>query len=263
MEHTTKESIENTVIGRDNVEDFDFTAKTVRLPAVSVTVAGQPETFVGHFSLRAEAGSRETDPFSPVQVKVSLEGYGNLDRLTDFNLSVPGATVFTDGLQRRYRLDDEGFRGTLTQQFAVVADGNFTIPPFSLRYYDTVKRKVVVLKTPAIPVTVRPLPRPETLLDAPGPEAERDGIGWGWLNVLLAFVAGVAVGRYLLTDPEEEERRTPLKKRLRRCKDPAKFAAYLAMADVDAYAETIEAIETRLRRGEKVDLKAYRKTLGL
>lgn len=264
MEHTTKESIENTVIGRDNVEDFDFVATTVRLPEIAVEVQPQPERFAGVLSLNASTDKKVTDAFSPVQFRVRLEGYGNLDRFGDFNFSVAGAKIFTDGVRRTLRLDDEGYRGTIEQQFAVVADRNFTIPSLTLRYYDTKARKVRTLRTEAVPITVRGYASPSSLLDAPeAAEKENGGIGWGWLNLLLAFVAGIAVGRFLLPVSEEEEASAPLPTRLKRCRDPKKFAAYLAMYDGERYEAMIEEIEMKLKRGGKVDLKYYRKLLRL
>ena len=266
MERTTKESIENTVIGRDNVEDFDFTSKRVRLPEVRVDVRAQPEMYAGNYVLKADVPKRKADAFEPVQLKVTLSGYGNIDRMNDFTLDIDGVTLFTDGIKHSVTIDDDGFRGTFEQQFAIVGYHDFTIPALSLSYFDIHERKIRTLKTEAVEVHVSPLPEAEALLDKAEADENESGSSWGWswVNIVLAFMAGIAVGRFLLpVSIKAEDMGGPLSKRLKHCKDPKRFVAYLAMFDGDRHKEVIEEIESRLKQGGKVDLKSYKKMLGL
>ena len=265
MERTTKESIENTVIGRDNVEDFDFTSKKIYLPSVKVDVKAQPKRYTGNFVLKADVLKPEAEAYEPVQFRVSLSGYGNIDRLEDFRLNIDDVTIFTDGIESSVELDDNGFRSSFRQQFAIVSDHNFTIPALSFSYFDVKERKVRTLRTKTVPVHVKPLPKAHDLLDkVESDEIESRVWSWTWINIVLAFVFGIAVGRFLLpVSGEAEDISKPLPKRLKRCKDPEKFIAYLAMYDSDRYKETIEEIELHLKQGGKVDLKSYKKLLGL
>lgn len=262
MEHTSKASIENTVIGRDNVEKIDFTAKTVALPTVSVAVKGHDAPYAGHVRLDAEVDARNVDAYTPVQVRIRLEGYGNLDRVEPFVFDIPGVKLFGDEPQKALTLGEKGYMGTITQQFAVVSAGDFVVPAVTFRYYDTETGQVQALKTPPVSVRVNAAAVPEKRADEAATEtAKRSGDGISWLHLLLALAAGVVIGRFLLPVRVEAGERLPLPERLKQCKDPAKFAAYLTLYDADAYREIIDAIEERLARGEKVDLSVYKRQL--
>ena len=265
MERTTKESIENTVIGRDNVEDFDFTSKKIYLPSVKVDVKAQPKRYTGNFVLKADVLKPEAEAYEPVQFRVSLSGYGNIDRLEDFRLNIDDVTIFTDGIKSSVEPDDKGFEGLFRQQFAIVSDHNFTIPVLSFSYFDVKERRVKILKTNEISVHVKPLPKTNDLLDkVVGDEIESGGSGWTWVNIVLAFILGIAVGRFFLpVSDEDRDISQPLSKRLKHCKDPKKFIAYLAMYNSIKQKEIIEEIESCLKQGKKVDLRSYKKLLNL
>jgi len=263
MEHTTKASIENTTIGRDNVEKIDYTAVSAALPAVSVAVSPHGARYAGHLELRLDTDKKTVEAYTPVQVRVSLEGYGNIDGLKPFTLDIPGAKVFTDGEQKQLTLGDNGFEGSITQQFAVVSDHDFTIPALQLVYYDTVRKTEQTLAAGPIAVAVTSAPAP-----AAGQPSEKTvegteaaGGGWSWLHLVVALVAGIVIGRFLLPVETETDGRAPLPQKLKQCRDPGTFAAYLAMLDADRYRGIIDEIEGKLRRGEKVDLRQYRRFL--
>jgi len=262
MERTTKASIENTVIGRDNVQKIDYTAQKVALPPVTVTVAPQETPYAGQMDLHVDVEKTEVEPFVPVQVRVRLEGYGNLDVFTPFTLDIPGAKQFTDGPEKKLQLGDKGYEGSIEQQFAVVSDHNFTVPALELRYFDTGRNAVTTLSTTPQAVTIRPAAL-EAHRAVPSADTRKETATAGpWLQVLLALVAGIAIGRFLLPETVGENANLPLSQQMMRCKDPEKFAAYLAMIDPEKYRNIIDEIEYRLKHGEKVELKRYKRLIA-
>ncbi|MHC3994259.1 hypothetical protein ACXWTF_05475 [Thiomicrolovo sp. ZZH C-3] len=261
MEHTTKASIENAVIGRDNVEKLDYTARRVALPVVTVEVAPQETPYAGHLQLSLDVDRETVDAFTPVQVAVKLEGHGNLDVLTPFAIEVPDTRQFTDGEQKTLRLGDNGYAGSIRQQFAIVSDHDFTVPALQLSYYDTEQKRTVTLSTQPHTVTVRAAAA--SAANGENEAAPADvPVPWSasWLHLLLALLAGIVIGRFLLPVRVETEA-VPLSQKLLRCSDPERFVAYLAMADAEKYREMIDAIEAKLKAGEKVDLSAYKRQL--
>jgi len=264
MEHTTRASIENAVIGRDNVEKLDYTARKVALPSVAVSVAAQDTRIAGHLRLSVAADRKTVGAFAPVQVRVTLEGYGNLDELPPFTLDIPGVRRFTDGEQKKLVLGEKGFEGSISQQFALVAESNFTVPALRLAYFDTERNRSVELASAPIPVTVLPSEArqsaAETADGGAGERVQPPADIWGWVNLLLALIAGIAIGRFLLPDEEERASRS-LSDQLRRCDRPDRFAAYLALLDGEKYRPVIDEIEAKLRAGQHVDLKAYKRLL--
>lgn len=263
MERTTKASIENTVMGRDNVQKIDYTAQKAALPPVTVAVAPQETPYAGQMRLRVDVDKTEADPYVPVQVRIRLEGHGNLDVFKPFALEIPGARVFTDGPERKLQLDDNGYEGTIDQQFAVVSDRNFTVPALRLRYFDTGLGAVKMLESGEKHVTIRPAASGEQSSVPPVQTHTDAGSQTGhWLQLLLALAAGIAIGRFLLPVSAAESGKLPLSERLSRCRDPEKFAAYLAMLDAEKYRGIIDEIERRLKQGEAVDLKRYKRLIA-
>jgi hypothetical protein len=263
MQHTSRESIENTVIGRDNVEKVAYTTQEVSLPAVTLDVAPHDATVAGHLQLSVTADRKRVEAFSPVQVKIVLEGYGNIDRLAPLDVSIAGVKQFEDSEQKKLRLGDNGFEGTITRRIAIVSDHDFTIPSLHLRYYDTQSGRVVELASEVIAVTVSAKPElPVSDSEAASSVARSEEASWSWLHLLLALMAGIVIGRFLLpVGVEEDEQNLPIPKKLRRCKDAKKFIAYLVMLDAQRYEEMIDEIELKLKKGEKVDLSVYKKRL--
>ena len=261
MEHTSKAAIEDTVIGRDNVRKIDYTTRIVALPEVTVAVTPNAERIAGHLQLTLDIDSRTVDAFVPVQAKLTLGGYGNLDGIEPFSFDIPGVKQFADDPEKRLTVGDNGFSGNIVQRFAFVSDRNFTIPALTLRYYDTRSKSVVTLRTEQTRMTVRPAEIPAAV---PVPQqAEGSALLYGipWLLLALAFVAGVVVGRLLLPIDSGSEAPLPPFERLMRCRDAEKFVVYLAMANADKYRGIIAEIERTLAEGKKVDLRLYKRRL--
>jgi hypothetical protein len=264
MEHTTKASIENTVIGRDNVEKIAYTAKKVALPSVTVAVSAHKNAYAGHLQLSADVDKKTAEAYAPVQVRVRLEGYGNIDTMEAFALDIPGVRQFTDGEQKRLEIGDNGFEGSITQQFAFVSDRNFTVPFLRLSYYDTEQNRTVNLSTEPVRVTVLPAAVRPSAVPADAAESGKatSDRSWSWLHLLLALAAGIVIGRFLLPVGAETEHAT-LPKKLMRCRDPEKFAAYLAMLDAEKYGDIITEIERDLKAKKKVELGRYKRRLRI
>ncbi|MEJ2468828.1 MAG: hypothetical protein P8Y51_07145 [Campylobacterales bacterium] len=262
MEHTTKASIENTVIGRDNVEKIAYTTKKVDLPPVSVTVSPHENVYAGHLQLSVDVDKKTAEAYAPVQVRVQLHGYGNIDTMPAFNFDIPGVRQFSDGEQKRLKIGDRGFEGSITQQFAIVSDRNFTLPSLKRAYYDTEQNRTVTLESEPVTVTVRPAAvRPSAVpADAAQSGTKPDTWSWSWLHLLLALGAGIVIGRFLLPVGAEKEH-AALPKKLMQCRDPEKFAAYLAMHDAEKYGEIINEIERDLKAGKPVKLGRYKRLL--
>jgi len=262
MEHTSKASIENTVIGRDNVEKIDYTAKKVALPPVAVAVSPQSSPYAGHLQLSVDIDKKTVEAYAPVQVRVQLSGYGNIDGMGAFALDIPDVRQFSDGEQKRLRITDNGFEGSISQQFAIVSDRNFTVPPLTLSYYDTEQKRRVMLSTEPVHVAVLPAAgRQESTTPAAVSGESAAAVQTGpWLHLLLALGAGIIIGRFLLPVRTEAEE-VPLPQKLKACRDPEKFAAYLAMMDAHRYRGIIDEIERKLQAGEKVELGRYRHRL--
>lgn len=98
------------------------------------------------FSISATADKLEINPNEAVNVTVKVVGDGNLEDIKSFKPYIPGVNIFDE------KINIKG--NTLTQKLAFVADKNFTIPSFSLTFYNLKTKKVEKISTQPIHIKV-------------------------------------------------------------------------------------------------------------
>ena len=257
MRRTTKESIENTVLGRDNMEDFDFTDTVATLPTVKVDVKPASGRLTGSFSMSMEIDKRPLKAYEPLHLSVSIEGEGNFEAIAPLQLAIEGVEVFAEAPQKEYRLEENGYRGRYVQQFALVAKEDFAIPPFAIDYFDLSARQPATLKTEAHTISVTPAYSPEELLDEEG-EEEAGGFVWEWvyLNYLLVFITGVGVGRWLRRKKSEEEALPEWMEQVNGAEDVRSLLMLLVVHGDKRCEGVIESME---KEGEGYGLKRAKK----
>ncbi len=101
---------------------------------------------VGNFTISATADKTQITPNEAVNITVKVVGDGNLEDITSFKPYISGVNVFDE------KINIKG--NTLTQKLAFVADRNFTIPPFSLTFYNLKTKKVEKISTEPIHIKV-------------------------------------------------------------------------------------------------------------
>ncbi len=196
MRKTTKASIENSVIGRDNVEDYSFQDTKVALPAVQLAVVGHQEKMTGHFMLDVTLDKREVKAYEPVHLDIKVSGEGDFDQMQDFQLMIDGVKVFSEPGEKHYALTKTGFKGTWEQKFSLVGAADFSIKPIELSYFNITKKERVLLRSETFNVTVQEAYSKEELLDDVDDE-ESSWWQWHYLNYLFIFILGVLLGRNL------------------------------------------------------------------
>ena len=136
---------------------------------------------------------------------MTIKGEGNIEDLDPFKPYIPNANVFDE----KPKIDEKN--GIFSQKIAFVADSNFTIPSFGIRYFDPKTKKIVNKSTDPVAITVIGARAQEQTLEikktdeksaaAVSTHASRGStidssfaITW----VILSFIAGVFVGGILV-----------------------------------------------------------------
>jgi len=192
IRHTTFASIENATIGRDNVKKYDFNDVKVILPKVNIQALANTASLTGKITLSAAVDQQRVRAHEPVHLTLFVKGSGNLDAFVPYELNISGVKVFAEKPQKTISASDDGFEGEIRQEFALVSEKSFAIPPFSLSVFDTGVRKAKILKTEPIAVEVNEGYALENLLDAPdlGDTAALKRYGLYALLVLFGIVLG-------------------------------------------------------------------------
>jgi BatD DUF11 like domain len=120
---------------------------------------GKPSHFsglVGQFKIEGSLSEREIRMGDSVTLTLRLGGKGNVNRLPDLKMpSLDHLKIYADEPVFQSRAGADGTTGSKTMKWALVpdAEGNYTIPPFTIHYfnpkaesYETQRTEPLVLK---------------------------------------------------------------------------------------------------------------------
>ena len=101
---------------------------------------------VGNFTISAMADKLQINSDEAVNVTVKVVGEGNLEDIKSFKPYISGVNVFDE------KINIKG--NVLTQKLAFVSDKDFTIPSFSLDFYNLKTKRVEKISTNPISIKV-------------------------------------------------------------------------------------------------------------
>jgi len=257
MRKTTKASIENSVIGRDNVEDYSFSDTEVALPAVQLEVIGHQEKMTGHFMLNVTLDKNEVKAYEPLHLDIKVSGEGDFDQMQDFELMIDGVKVFSEPGEKHYALTKTGFKGTWEQKFSLVGAADFDIKPIELSYFDIGKKERILLRSEPFEVLVKEAYTKEELLDDVEVKSE-SWWSWWYLNYLFTFMTGIAVCRYLSKVNWKRKEPQGFKAEIEACMSVNALLTKLVIKDELRYRSIIQKYEAL---GKKASLKALQKEI--
>lgn len=167
------------VVLRDNryANSFFMTVATTTTPvysnAIELDIKKLPNKLklIGDFKISASIDKNIVEQGDAVSYKVHIEGRGNIDDIDEVKLNIANATIYDNPSKKEYNLNQNGYGGTYTKAFSIVATDNFTIPPIEINYFDkrTQKAKTIQTKEYKIQVnkTVQNSSQLEVLQDKP------------------------------------------------------------------------------------------------
>lgn len=106
----------------------------------------------GDFKIQAFADKKETTPNTPVNLTIKIEGFGNINDIPEFTLVLPNEVSYSTKPQIKTILKDGKFGGTFIQKISIIGENSFTIPSFSLQYFDPTKKQIK--KTTTSPINI-------------------------------------------------------------------------------------------------------------
>ncbi len=256
MRKTTQASINETIIGRDNAKELEFTDTRIMTPSKKVVVheSGISNTVAGTFKMKSAWNKSELKPFEPLQLMVELIGEGNFKSIEPFDFNISGVTIYKSEPVIRYELGAKGYRGYTQWRYAFISDRNFTVPDRKIVYFDLSEKKVKTLHLKARHFTVAAQAhKRDELLDSveyPSQSWDIDYRLLGWS--LLSFVLGMG-SLYLW----QRLARRPKRKKSRRFERVEAVIAYLVANPSQAHQKLLETIETDLARKELKSVAFY------
>ena len=104
---------------------------------LDVQTLPQDVKIVGHYTLKTKVSTTALKAGEPLTYTVILEGEGNLKNLDSLNLAIRRVTFYPISASR--------VKNIYTKSFELLSDKSYTLPPLSLKYFDTSTNKVRTL----------------------------------------------------------------------------------------------------------------------
>ncbi|MEA3371392.1 MAG: hypothetical protein U9Q40_08630 [Campylobacterota bacterium] len=255
MKKTNEDSIENTVLGRDNEQYEEFTSTYLRQKSLHVDIKRSEADLVGEFTFEVKLGERELKAYEPFSLEFIIKGVGNFEKLKALSFKIDGVKVFSQKALLQSSLKEDGEHGLWSQKFAFVSDKDFVIQGFEIEYFDVNKALRQLLRFDGVEVKVTPVYKKVELLDE---EVESFEFKSEYLYYLLTLILGFIIAKIDFSKskkPKSESEQFCLK--VQHSKSLGELSMLLAIADKRRYERVILKIE----KGELTSLKEAKRLI--
>jgi hypothetical protein len=244
MKKTTKESIENTVIGRDNVQKEDFFVKKFKQKSFKIDVKETNSTLVGDFALKVKTNKPEVKAYEPYHMQIIIDGVGNFEAIKPIEFTIEDVKIFAAEPTQRQTLHEDGLHGEWSQKFAFVSEKDFIIPKTEIEYFNLKEQKIKSLAADNIEISVAKGFSKEELLDEE--EKEKFVFNYDYLYFSLFFITGFFVGKIKIKKrafKESEDKR--FLQKIDEAKSMDELMVLLVLKNAKKYEKTISDIEAK------------------
>ena len=243
MKETNQDSIENTVIGRDNGKYAEYVEHRIKQKKLLVDVRDAKTPIVGEFAMKVKHGDGLVKALTPYNLEIELSGVGNFDAIQTAKFEIEGIKVFSQEPSKSIKLTKEGYRGVWSQKFAFVGERDFTIPSFSLEYLYLKSKRVKKLHFDGMQVRVKEGYKREELLDAP---ENTFNIDYSYIYYVLTFILGFLVSKIEFKKVKKVDSKDELfRQKIENAKTIDEILFILALQNSVKYREIIQQIEKR------------------
>lgn len=244
MKETTRDSIEEMTIGRDNVKREEVTKKSIKLEVLKAQIKETESSLVGDFKLEAKKHEPKVKANEPYHLRVTIKGEGNFEAISPLTFEIEGVKVFASEVEKKTELGQNGESGEWSQRFAFVGERDFSIPEVKIEYFNTKEAKKESLILEAMSITVEKGFSKEELLDEPQEKSFK--FKYEYLYYILIFIAGFLAGkiqikkRVVKKSPDEE-----FKQKIDKAKSLDELMMILALQNPKKYEQIILDIEKK------------------
>lgn len=148
----------------------------------------------GSFDISVEVDRRKIEQNQGVNVVLKIVGSGNFDDIEPFSPEIKNANIFSDKPTVKSIAAYDAMKGEFIQKFSISSSKSFTIPAFSIKYYDSKTKKIITKSTELIYIQV----------DSSGVEEKTVQVAStskevavekknSYLSLFIAFVCGVVI----------------------------------------------------------------------
>lgn len=122
--------------------------------AIEVVSPSIESDLVGDFTVDISIDKKEIEANKPVNLKIRIEGKGNLEGYEFPKYEIDGVTVYSDEATIESKIVDASIYSIYTKSFAFIADTDFTIPLREISVYNPESSDKKTLKIPSFNIKV-------------------------------------------------------------------------------------------------------------
>jgi hypothetical protein len=254
MKKTTKESIENTVIGRDNGKYAEYQIKKLKQKKLTVDILETPTPLVGSLKMDVKKDKPEIKSLTPYHLELKIKGIGDFEALQALDFDMKDVKVFSEKPMRSLKLTQNGYQGEWSQKFAFVSEKAFTINPISIDYFDPVSHEEKNLRFDGVSVNVLEGYKPEELLD--DVKQNKYIFKWEYLYYLFTFIAGYLIAQ-IKFKRKSSNQEDGFCKKVKNANSLDELSILLIMKDSKKY----DALILQIQNGELTSLQKSKKLI--
>lgn len=143
---------------RDVFGFFNNRAQYQNIVAKSKTIEAkalpQGVRLVGEFDIETTISATKAKSKTPINLTLNIKGIGNIDDVESYELELFEGSVFANSPVVEYKLYGDRYGGEYNKSFAIIADSDFKIPSFEIKYFDIINQKIVTKKSDEIFVEI-------------------------------------------------------------------------------------------------------------
>ncbi len=262
MKLTSRESIEEMVIGRDNVKKEDTKKTVVKQEVFKLSIEETPSALVGDFALDVRKREPLVKAYEPYHLEIKIQGDGNFEALEPLRFEIEGVKIFAEDVVLNQKLTKEAQSGVWSQKFAFVGEKSFSIPKQEIEYFSLKTKKLEKLVIDAVDVKVEGGFAKEELLDVV--QKKKFVFDSAYLYYVLTFVAGFLVGKIKRKKSVQTKPSDTFLQKVKDVKSLDALMVLLVVEDATRYEPLIKEIEqdmiTSLADAKKRTQKLYNAT---
>ena len=255
MRQTTDDSIKETVLGRDNDQEivFDDTRVMTKKKLINILPVPEKTEMIGEFKIETTFSKKDLKAFEPLQVKIKISGKGDFNALKPFVFSLKKGKVFTQKPEKKYRLTEKGYEGSVTWRYAMTSSESFSLPAHEIHYFDTGSKSLKTLRFKERTVKVDAKASGDVLVDSIEFPAKQKPFNWKVLiNNSIYFMLGVF---FIIVLSKIRKRLKLLKKPVEKFASLNDLLSYLI--ESGSHKELLTEIEDDMKRKKLKSFRSY------
>ncbi len=135
----------------------DIRWKNISSNSIMVQVFNKPNNIniVGDYKIKAFVDKNIVKESKPITYTIMIKGEGNLDDFEDLKIDIPNVTQYGKDSKIEHKFENGKVYSTYKKQYVFISKKSFTIPKVSIKVYSPSKRKIYILSSNAINITIK------------------------------------------------------------------------------------------------------------